>query len=359
MRSMESRYGILIAVAILAFAVLLPMADADAGDSGYFSYKTQLDENGLLVYKEVANATTVNDPSKEFTVEFSNLMFYGYETEEKAKAYANHTVQNALAAAYYSNPMVAYLWDYPVKQIEINTTVEKVDVTSDTGTNTYYRAVKVTFTLTVPEGITSDSMKELDEAIKSFTVTGDTDADKVTNIMSYLDKLVYQKDEEGKISNIYSALVLKKTTSAGIAQAFLQYCVLNNIPAIMVAGDNITASDETKSFWNYVYLEGDHDGETYYSWYIVDPTYNVSAGICGYQTMIEYDGNSYSMSAALVTDLDLSSDNDLTTPQVNDKKYMRVGGPTFLEMHGEKVMLAALGVVLVVGMLYAVRSGNF
>ena len=163
---MESRYGILIAVAILAFAVLLPMADADAGDSGYFSYKTQLDENGLLVYKEVANATTVNDPSKEFTVEFSNLMFYGYETEEKAKAYANHTVQNALAAAYYSNPMVAYLWDYPVKQIEVNTTVEKVDVTSDTGTNTYYRAVKVTFTLTVPEGITSDSMKELDEAIR-------------------------------------------------------------------------------------------------------------------------------------------------------------------------------------------------
>ena len=356
---MESRYGIILVVAILAVAVFLPMADTDADDSGLFSYKSQLDDNGLLVYKEVAKATTVDEASKEFTVVFNDTTLYGYDTEDKAKMYANYSVQNALAAAYYSNPLVAYLWNYPVKEVEVTTTVEKVQVTSESGTSTFYRAEKVTFTLTVPEGITADSMKELDEAIKSFTVTGDTNADKVTNIMSYLDKLTYQKDEEGTISNIYSALVLKKTTSAGIAQAFLQYCILNNIPAIIVAGENITASNEAKSFWNYVYLEGDHDGETYYSWYVVDPTYNVSAGICGYQTTIEYDGSTYSMSAVLINNLDLSSENDLTTPQINDKKYVRVGGPTFLELHGEKVMLAALGVVLAAGMLYAIRSGNY
>ena len=353
---MGSKIGILFAVAVLAVAFLVPAMGADA-DVGLFSYKSQLDENGLHVYKEVAGSETVTDETKGFVIEFEESILFS--EEEKAKKYANSTVQNALAAAYLSNPMVAYLWNYPVTEVSVDTTISKVTVTTETGEQTYYTAAKITFSLTVPEGITADSMKELDEAIKGYSIGGSSDADKVSDIMSQLDKLKFKQDEEGKISNIYDALVKKEATSAGIAQAFMQFCNLNNIPSIIVAGDNLKADKETKSFWNYVYLEGDHKGETYFAWYVVDPTYFVSAGICGYQTPVEYDGETYSMSALLNTNLNLSSENDLTVPQLTADKYVRPGGPSFLEQHGEKLVLAGIGVVLAVGMLYAVRKGIY
>ena len=65
------------------------------------------------------------------------------------------------------------------------------------------------------------------------------------------------------------------------------------------------------------------------------------------------------MSALLNTNLNLSSENDLTVPQLTADKYMRPGGPSFLEQHGEKLVLAGIGVALVVGMLYAVRKGIY
>lgn len=352
---MGSKIGILFAVAVLAVAFLVPAFGTDA-DGGLFSYKSQLDENGLHVYKEVAGSDNVVDDTKTFVIEFEDIIYW--PGEERAKQYAEETVQNALAAAYLSNPMVPYLWNYPVTKVLVEATLD-IEGNEETGNDNHYGVTKVTFSLTVPEGITADSMKELDEAIKGYKISGSSDADKVSDIMSQLDKLKFKQDDEGKVSNIYDALVKKEATSAGIAQAFMQFCNLNNIPSIIVAGDNLKADKETKSFWNYVYLEGDHKGETYFSWYIVDPTYFVSAGICGYLTSVEYDGDTYSMSALLYTDLELSSKNVLEPPKLSAEKYVRPGGPSFLEQHGEKLVLAGIGVVLAAGMLYAVRKGIY
>ena len=176
--------------------------------------------------------------------------------------------------------------------------------------------------------------------------------------MSELDRLSFKKDEEGKVSNIYEALVNKKTTSAGVAQAFTAVCKQNDIPVLTVPGSNILASDEKLSFWNYVYLEGDVDGETKKSWYIVDPTYAVSTGIAGYLTEVSYDGSTYSMSSAHFADLGFKGAVSLGLPQLEKNKYVPVGGIPFLDKYGEMIFVAIIGAVIVLGMIYAVRSGS-
>jgi hypothetical protein len=356
---MESRKGIMLAVLVMAVMLSVPLGSFDAVDSDDFTYQSQLDKNGVLVYQQIGKAESVNETTKEFVVEFvinDNV----FNDQEEAKRYGDSTVQEALAAEYLTNPMIPYLWNYPVQEVAVEVEVKPVTIIDlETGKETnMYSVSKVSFTLSVPEGITSESIKTLNDALKEVPVNGDTDADKVTSIMAYLDKLNFQKDEEGKISNIYNALVDKKTTSAGVAQAFTQLCVLNHIHAIIVAGDNVMTSQEDKSFWNYVYLEGEIEGKTASAWYIVDPTYAVSAGIAGYLTQVEANGHIYSMSAAHYTDLDLSAPNDLSVPQLTKDKYVRVGGPSFLEMYGEKILIIVLGAVVILAIVYAVRTGN-
>lgn len=346
---MQSRLGVILALFVLASALCLPALDAEMEDTELFTYKSQLDTNGRFVYNEVANATSIDGETRTFTVAFDDNRLFN--DTASAKAYADSTVQDALAAEYLTNPMVPYLWDYPVKAVEVDS-----EITLKEGDKKYI-VKSVTFTLSVPEGMTADKMKKLNEALSNVTVTGNTDAEKVVSIMAYLNGMYFQKDEEGSISNIYNAMVDLKTTSAGVSQAFNQLCILNNIPAITVAGYNVLATNETKSFWNYVYLEGDIDGETKYSWYIVDPTYATTTGIAGYLTEVSFDNKVYSMSSAHNRDLTLSSANTLDVPQLAKDKYVQVGGPTFFEKYGETLVMAAIGAVVIVGMLYAVRTG--
>lgn len=350
---MDFKLGIFFVMAVLAVAMFLPMVDAEGEDPELFTYRSQLDENGMAVYREVSAATDIDGESMEFTIPFEPTMLF--IAEEAASEYADRTVQNALAAVYLSNPMIPYLWNYPVTKIAVDPIVAEK---GSEGT-VYYEVDSVAFTLAVPEGITAESMKELEDALKKVSIKGDTDGKKVKSIMSYIDGLSYKKDEDGRISNIYDAVVNGKTTSAGAAQAFTQLCILNNIQSITVAGENITAKNEAVNFWNYVYLDDGHNKGSNV-WYIVDAFYNKSAGTAGSLTLIKYDGKSYSMGAALKTDLDLSSPNDLSAPDVIDKKYVPPEeGPTFWDEYGEMVLIAVIGAILVLGMLYAVKTGNF
>jgi len=354
---MDSKVGLVLALVIMAAAVAMPMAETDAADSAVNFYKNQLSENELIVYKEVsASSGKADESSLTFHAELklNNL----FDAKDKAETYAEYTVNNALAALYLTDPMVAYLWDYPVKEVEV--VVDLATIISTVGEETVasYAVKAVEFTLTLPSDITSESMTALEEALSKIVISGNTDAEKVTSIMSYLNGLTFQQDEEGTVSNIYDALVEKKTTSFGVSQAFNKLCSKNGVTSVSVCGTNILAANETKSCWNCVYLEGDIDGETKKSWYMVDPTYAVKTGIAGYLTEVEFNGKVYSMSAAHYTDLTLSAPNGLSAPQVTKDAYVQVGGPSFFQRYGEPLLLAALGVVLVVGMLYAVRSGN-
>jgi hypothetical protein len=348
---MESRTAIIVAIVVMASAMMLPSMDADIVDSEIFTYYDQLDENSSLIFKEVNKATEIDGDTKIFAVELK--MDRLFDDTDSAKEYAEYEVRTALTALYFSNPMVPYIWDYPVKDVVVTPEIGTVAVEEQTS----YIVRSVSFELSVPEGITSESMEELDKAIKDFKVSGSTDASKVKDIMETLDKVYFKEDEEGKISNIYSALVSRQTTSAGVSQAFTVLCKLNSIPVLTVSGDNILASDETLSFWNYVYLEGDVDGETKKSWYIVDSTYAVSTGIAGYLTEVSYDGKTYSMAAAHYADLAFKGEVPLTLPQLEKNSYVPVGGIPFLEQYGEMLLIAVIGVVIIGSMIYAVRKG--
>jgi hypothetical protein len=355
---MDSRLGISVALLVIAMAMFVPAVDAGSETVGetIFTYTAQLDENSLLVYKEVGKATSVDDSTRTFKVELEKTRLFKEESE--AKTYGTFLVNQALSAEYLSNPMIPYLWNYPVCNLEVTSEIDRVKDSSSGQSTTYYAVSSVTFSLSVPEGITSDSMKQLNDAIKDIKVNGNTDADKVVSMMNYLNSLSFQKDDEGKISNIYDALVSKRTTSAGVAQAFTQLCILNNIPVLTVAGDNIMAKDESLSFWNYVYLEGDQSGSTEFSWYMADASYAQSTGISGYLTEVSFDGKTYSMGAAHCSDLQLVGENTLILPQISKDKYVPVGGPPFLELYGEKLLLIVLGLVVVLGLVYAIRTGN-
>ena len=353
---MVRKFGVLLAVFVLAAAVLFPAIEVDSDDTELFSYYSQLDGNGIQVYKEVSKATSVDSTTKEFSIDFSKTNLY--ETVAEAEEYAEYTVNEAITACYLTNPMIPYIWNYPVDRSDVEVTTVKVKQTIDGQESWYYAVDKANFSLTVPEGITSDSMKALNEAIQKIKPSGNTEADKVRSIMGTLSGITFQKDGEGKISNIYNALVDKKSTSAGVAQAFVQLCTVNNIPAITVSGYAVQAKEENFSFWNYVYLEGDQSGVTKKSWYIVDSSYSSSAGIAGYLTEISFDGRTYSMSSAHYTDLEVTGPNDLVLPQVSKDKYVQVGGPSFLELYGEKLLMGVLGLIVILGLVYAIRTGN-
>ena len=170
---MDLRIGILLIVGMLAVAAVVPMAESDADDA-VFSYKSQLDDNGLLVYNEVAKATSIEDAKRSFTVVFKDTTIFDEET--KATSYAESTVQNALAAEYLTDPMIPYLWNYPVDPVEVEVDVKELFTTDG---ETYYAAESVTFELQVPEGITEASMTELDDALKSFSTSKKNDYEKV------------------------------------------------------------------------------------------------------------------------------------------------------------------------------------
>ena len=348
---MESRIGVLLIVMAFAAVMSAPMLDAETADSEVFTYYDQLSDDEKSVYKEVYKATAVDETEKSFVIQLDGKTLF--DDEKQASEYADRTVNNALRSLYLSTAMVPYIWGYPATELTVEAATKVVTVQAGESREPYYVVDSVTFNLSVPEGITSTSMDDLNTAIAAISVTGGTPAEKVTSIMNNLNSISFKKDEEGQVSSIYDALVLKKTSSAGVAQAFMQLCKLSGIMSSVVSGTNVIATNEGTSYWNYVYLEGDIEGETKYAWYIVDCSYCNSVGIAGYMTGLEYDSQQVSMVAVHMADTDLSF------PMLNKGKYVKVGGPGFFELYGEEILLIILAVILAGAMVYAVRTGNF
>ncbi len=350
---MEPKAGIVVVIMVLASLAVIPAALADAEDSDVFRYYSQLDANGQAVYNSVSSATSVADTTIHFDVGFEEKDLCLFNESGDAESYAKAIVRDALATVYLSCPAVPYIWNYPVSGVAVDVHLETRTV-SESG-SMYYAVTGVTFPLSVPDGITADSMKKLDDAVKTIKVTGNTDSEKVQSILSYLNRVVYQKDAEGTVSNMYGALVEKKSTSAGIAQAFNHLCAINGIKSVAVTGVSHLAKEETLNVWNEVYLKGDLDGKSVYQWFIVDPTYAVEMGIVGYMTDVAVDGITHSASAWYKVDLDVIGDNTLSSPEVAEGKYVREGGPSFIELYGEVILMTVIVVIVVAALLYAAK----
>jgi len=355
---MSSKSGALIALFVLVSAALLPVCTFDAESTEAFTYKALLDDNATMVYNEVASISTFTDAEKDFSIVLKNNRTF--EDIESAQAYGDSAVQNALAAEYYSNPMMTYLWDLPVKGVNVTTEVGMVKVIDmeDGSEIISYFAKSVAFKLQNSSRVqvTEESMKALNQALSQLKVGGTTDADKVRSINSIVAGIAAVEDKDGEISNIYDAAVTKRTSSMGAAMLFTYLCQVNKVHCLTVAGDVvISAIKETKGGWNYVYI----DSETGYQWFMVDSHFCSAAGISGQNVSITAGEETYTMMSAHNTDLNLKAQNYLTVPKLAVGQYVPPGGFSFLELYGGQVLMAIIGVVIIAGLYYAVRTGNY
>lgn len=276
---MRTKSAVILAVAFLMAVACAPALSADAADTGS-GYASQLDANGKQIYSEVVSAvaSALEEPANTLSVaiEPGNLVLF--DAKEDAVSYSEEIVKKALFAVYYSMPMAAWLWNLPVADFdgtgsplkEATIGIVKVTPESDpSGTKTYWCVSEIVLEMTVPDAIADDpdtednelkaALDEVQSAVKAYS--GD-DASKVKAIADGLRSIKTKDDGDGEVSNLYDALVGKKSSSAGIAAAFAYMAQSNGLDALTVHGTVGTGSDT--GYWNIVRLDG--------NWYGVDVT---------------------------------------------------------------------------------------
>ena len=357
---MSRRIGIPVALLLLIGCIAAPVL-MDASDAvGQSFYRSQLDSNGKAVFDSLdtllGNYQNTVDVKVSFNLDGSRL----FADEETAEDAAIDIVKDALAAKYYSEPLIPHLWDLPVKDPVIDVTVSTIiPVGSETR---HYYVSDVTIGLSVPDDMKDGMATDVNEreqrvdsvksAVKSIAVSGNN-AEKAKQIASGLKTVKITDDGEGEVSNIYDALVSKSSSSAGVAAAFTSICMTNGVESVIVKGQLFVGEDSSVEYWNAVLDDG--------SWYAVDVvSYNSGSSQCmmaGSATTVSEDG-SIRFSTTHVSDLDLSSANDLVAPSLSRDAYPYPDDTPFLEKYGSYILLAVIIVVISLAMIKAARSDN-
>ncbi len=270
---MRTKSAVILAVAFLMAVACAPALSGDTADTDS-GYASQLDANGKQIYSEVVSAvaSALEDPSNTLTVAVEPDYLVLHDAKEDAMSYSEGIVEKALYAVYYSMPMAAWLWDLPVSYPEVETTVDIVKVSPESDPSevkSYWAISEITMTMTVPDAIADDDSTEDNElkaaldkvtaAVKTYS--GDV-ASKVKAIADDLRSIASKSDGEAEVSNLYDALVERKSSSAGIAAAFAYTAQSNGLDALTVHGTIGTGSDT--GYWNIVQLDE--------GWYGVDVT---------------------------------------------------------------------------------------
>lgn len=356
-----------VALCFVMIAVVPAMGAADADASG--DYVSQLDANGLAVYETVTEsfAEAMSDPENEMSFEMELPFPVLFDSTEEAEAYAEETVNSALAAIYYTDALAVWLWDLPVTEVSVETSTAVVTL-SQSGTQYrqgYFVAVKVAFTLTVPEDMMDDPdteenellgyLQEVEEAM-AFEASGDDTASKVRSIANHLYGITVEDDEDGAVSNVYDALVTGTSSSAGIAAAFNLLCQYNGIESMTVRGTVYTDPDDEGSagYWNAVLDDG--------VWYLCDVSWydgsDRSVLMAGSNTELESTAAGERFGGTHVADLDLASGNGLQPVAVSVAGYDWPDESTFLDRYGTSIV-AAIMVAMILGVfVYAIKKGN-
>ena len=334
---MISRTGMLLA--LMAVALLLVPSSCSAAEGSDSSYVSQLDENGRSVYGSLSVFETSNDAVLEITAGFPRTVLY--QTEDAAKIAAAQTVNDALAAKYLSDPYGIWLWDLPVKSVEVVPEVAPMKIEGDQ--KAYYAATSVSFKLSAPEKYQSDVASILDEVKKSAKTFNGSDSDKAKAIAKHLSG-ISKEDGEGTVSDLYDAIVKRSASSFGVAAAYTYLAGLNDLEAVTVKGLYYGTSDEGKSgCWNAV-RTGD-------AWYAVDATKNMIMSGTGTKIGSATFASSYS------ADLDMKDDNSLVPPEIGRTAYPYPDETPFLEKYGAHILVALMVAVVLISLLYGVRKG--
>ena len=355
---MSKRFGIPVAVLVLAVALFVPLASdgSDAAEQSF--YMSQLDENGCAVFNALGGLLGNYDNTAVVDVTFDSITLF--EDEGSARAYAGSVVADALAAKYYSEPLIPHLWDLPVTYPEVIVNISEATL-SDNPVK-YYIVTGVGITLSVPADVQDDpntdtnelesKVNEVKDAVRSFSPSGSNDADKVKSIAGHLKTVRSAEDDEGEVSNIYDAVVTKRSSSAGGAAAFTYYCMANSIESVTVRGLVYDGSESSVEYWNAVRTGG--------SWYAVDTVMynegNKAYLMAGSATQVVKGETPERLSTTHVEDLDLSQPNGLDAPTLNKTEYPYPDDTPFLVKYGGWIILALIIAIAAFFMVKAARG---
>lgn len=356
---MRTKSAAALAIVSLMAVVLMPFcAESDA--VGVEDYTAQLDDNGLGIREQVMELIDKGYKSPQNTIEveagFDRIMTF--ESTEAAEDYIKDTVEKVLFTIYYSEPMAVWLWDLPVSvpDIEGSTQVVKITSSSDPGREQgFISPEKAGFVLSVPSSCIDDPDTEgnelkdvLDEVEAAvFEVSGSTYY-AAKHIADGLRSVKVSDDEEGTVSNVYDALVGKRSSSAGIASAFTLVAQRNGLSAVTVPG-MVGTDDQTAGYWNAVLADG--------AWYGCDAAMydgkDRSPLMAGTQTAIVYDSAQERFGSVHV-----AGDGILDPIGISATGYDWPDDRGFFEKWGSQIIMAAIVAVVVLTLLYAVRKGN-
>ena len=359
---MKGRLGIPAVLAVVFVILAVPFAAGGTDAAVGQSYNSQLDDNGIEVYDQLSKLAGCYSNTAQVSADFGKMVLF--DSEDEAKAYGERVAHDAMAAKYYSDPMIAHLWNIPVVSVPVDVSTAEVTVTAKQQADVYFIASSVSFQLAVPEEMKDDPSTETNELaqkmdeVKSAVMKKDFDGQTqylVRDVASYLKGIKDIDDEDGKVSNIYDALISKKSSSAGVAAAFTAICTFSGVDTITVKGNVFDNDDEpSTAYWNQVRI-----GDT---WYAVDAVMKNSGYdgymMAGFSSEVS-DGESVSLfSATHVADLDMADENGLVAPQLSRDTFPYPDETPFLQKYGAHIMLLIIGLIIVFTLLHAVKHGN-
>ena len=401
------------ALAVFCFIAVmaLPAVQADTGsDAGY---QSQLDANGQKVYQDVGDRfeSEIGSGSPhntlQFLISFPDPMLF--QDEDQAVAYATDVVNSALAAIYYTDAEAVWLWDLPIKAVEVTVTCAEVEVSypnSDKDSGTYVMPASVRFTVDVPtdmaddpstmeenelytritelrdarfevEGSVSEKVKAIADRLHSITVVdnvivetpeetpeenpdnpGETPSEETPGDTADDSSEETGEPQESQVGNVYDALVTGSSSTEGIAAAFTYLCQYNGVDALTVRGTVVTSSNPDENgtgCWNIV--RNDDEAGTWYGVSVTDyDGDDRSPLMAGASTEIGVSGPGFS--SVYVANLDLASENSLNPIQISATGFDWPDDRTFFEKYGTHVFAVILVAIIAGVIVYALRTGN-
>ena len=348
--SMKMKMGVAMAILVLSLA-LVPSVDADTADAGW--YGSQLDANGFAVYDAMRAAFSgCTDDSVQIQVTFDrNPSVTLFPDAESARKDASASVGNALTAAYYDMPLAIWLWNHPASPAEV--VVDTAEVVMDG--ETYHVAESVSFTLSVGDvyaGKVASTIAAVMDEITDRVYDGN-DAEKARSISSSLMDVDVIDSPEGRECDVYDALVLEKSSAAGIAAAFMCIAESNNMDAVIVGGTTYTSDSEegVASFWNMVVNDG--------KWYAVDMVMNIDSDgnvftMVGSDT--EVDGSPFIVTHRI--DPDMQGSTGLSAPDMNRSAYEYPKEVSFIDEYGIYIIAGLMVLVILFVIIRSLKDGS-
>lgn len=242
-----------------------------------------LDNNNKAVY--AAMAELVNPSTEKFTVRLPEpVVFTTSDINAGGEDFSN-AVFSACASAKdaVSFDMPEIFW---LDQNNTSVSVGSMPYKYNRRTGLYTCTIEaITFTPAYYSGFADiDEVLEyktlLEDAINSFSVEGNTNAEKLKNIHDKIADFTYY-DIEGRFSgSALSSFVVSGAVCEGYAKGFKMICDKIGIPCVCVFG-NYDETNRTAHMWNYVLMEDD-------CWYAVDLTWDDCDGEDGIDVKYEY-----------------------------------------------------------------------